>query len=303
MSPPQPGPTRLDQIMEQSVAVVMLRMQGLPGNRKIPGADVSVDGHQLNSKEFSSPTLRLLPPEWSTRFGKIHGKAERLVREASPPRAEGTDYPLPTGCYLIAGQRKEAIRQAVQGEIAVELESAKSDFLHAYPEIVEEKRKQIGSAAAWSQMRGRIPSVERLKSDIAIRFIVLPFTFLNEAGRALAEEMAANIAAGIAETIEEEAAKISSKIAKSSVFKEGSFTTIRQQLQLLKDFSFLADPETLRSLDDVANKLSESDIASAVNSSVKAGTDVAAALQESLAALSSEVRKDAGGRYKRRIMI
>lgn len=299
-----PASKNLAEVIENSTAVVMLRMQGLPGNRKVPNAEVTVDGNRLEDKFFSSPTMRLIPTEWNTRFNSVHGKAEKLIRQASPPRSETHDMPLPVGCHLIAGKRKETIAAEIQRLIDNELIPLRNSFCQVFPEIVEERRKQLNSAATWETIKATIPSASQLQAAIMLRFVVLPFTFLNEAGRAIAEEVAQSIISGIAETIEDEADKLKEKITKEQVVREKSFTALRQQFQLLKDFSFLADASTLASLEEIEKDMASRELVTEFNADMKSGANgIVAKLNAAITKLSQEAKKDAGGRFRRRIDI
>lgn len=301
---PQTTSDRIAKVMENSVAVVMLRMQGLPGHRKVPDTEIIADGEKLNTKHMSSPTLRLMPTAWATKFNQIHAKAEKLIDQASPPKSGKFDLPLPLGCHLIAGQRKMEIAQTIHHMVTHELNPLRDSFCAAFDEILEDRRKTLNNDRLWERMVGSLPTVKRLKANINLRFIILPFTFLNEAGRVLAEEMAQSVISGIAETIEDEADRLKEKLQKGQIFKEGSFTNLRQQFQMLKDFSFLADDSTLGSLEQVEQLMASNEFATELNQDVKhGGLGIVKKLSEVITQLSSEASQDAGGRFRRKIMV
>jgi cell fate (sporulation/competence/biofilm development) regulator YlbF (YheA/YmcA/DUF963 family) len=295
---------RLAQVLEASVAVVMLRMQGLPGNRRVPNSTTTIDGKLIEEELLSAPTLRLIPPDWGKKFTQLHTKAEKLVQAASPPKSEVKELSLPNGCYLIAGHRKETIAAEVNRIMNEELIPLRESFCDAFPEILESRRQQIASKSTWDLMLARIPSPTQLRAAICLRFVILPFTFLNEAGRALAEEVAESIVRGVSETLEEEAGKIAEKIAKGQMFREGSFTLIRQQFQMLRDFSFLADEATLNALKKVEQEMDSEELISNFNTDVRqGGAGVVSSISQAITALTKEAKKDAGGRYRRKISV
>jgi hypothetical protein len=295
---------RIAEVLENSVAVVMLRMEGLPGNRKVPDAEVTVEGRSIETKLFSAPTLRLIPSKWSTRFSQLHTKAAKLIDQASPPTSETHELPLPNGCHLIAGKRRGPIAMAVNQIATEELVPLKNEFVDAFPDIIAERKQSLGSDAVWTKMVGRIPSQEQLRAAIKLRFIVLPFTFLNEAGRAIAEDVAQSIIAGVAETLEEEAGKLKEKIDKGQVLREGSFTALKQQFQMLRDFSFLADSDTLASLDQVEDLMNDRDVVGKLNFDVRqGGVGIAEQISGVIAKLTGEAKKDSLGRFRRRITL
>jgi hypothetical protein len=212
--------------------------------------------------------------------------------------------PLPQGCYLIAGHRKGEIALAVQKLINEELVPLREKFCTEFPEIIDTLRLQVNSPATWHKMTAKIPTADQLRAAISLRFIVLPFTFLNEAGRAIAEEVAASIVAGISETIEEEADKLKDKIGAGQVLREGSFSVLRQQFNLLKDFSFLADPETLKELQHVEAAMAQQDLVEKVNFDVKrGGLGLATALSQAVNNLAMKLSKDSVGRPGRRRIV
>lgn len=294
----------LPELLEKGIAVVMLRMQGVPGNRKIPGAAIKVDDHLIDEGVMSSPTLRLVPPDWQKKFNQVHGKAERLVRKASPPKPEEGEALLPAGCHLIAAARKASIAKEIEDISSQELSPLASEFAAAFPGILEERRQKLDNDTAWQRVKGRIPPPDRLRKDIKLRFVVLPFTFLNEAGRELAEEVAGQIIGGLAEAIAEEADKLREKVSDEKTLKEGSFSNIKNQLQLLQDFSFLASPETLKQLQEVKVLAAvNGGLAQAFNSKSATAQKLAAGFRSALGGLAKEVTKDAKpvGGYRRAI--
>lgn len=293
---------RLAELLDRGVAVVMLRMQGLPGNRKVPDTEIVINGKQVDIEDFSAPTMRLLPSEWSHEFSVIHGKAERAVKAASPPRENSDVVPLPVGCHLIAASRKAMLQDLIESLERQELTPLKERFIKAFPDILESLRKKINDNAIWSRIESKLPTGDQLRRDIRLRLVVLPFTFLNEVGRGMAEEMAEGIIAGISAAINSELLGLQAKINAKQKLKSGSLTQLRQQFQLLQDFSFLATSDTLSALNDVELALSGDNLIEQLNFDIKANAGGAVeTFTEMLTALNKEVKADAGGRFRRKL--
>ena len=287
----------LAQVMENSVAIVMLRMEGVPGHRQVPGTVTKAeDGKELTT--LSRPTLAVLPPEWSKQFAAVHLAAEKLIKGAAPPKLEEGAATLPNGCYTIASARFPHIEAELSRIREKQLAPAIQALMAAYDGIISKHRTDLGEAA-WSKVAPRMPKAESL-NRISIQFVRLPITFLSDVGRPFAEEVAKNIIGGISETINQEAERLRERASRSGNYQSGTFTNLKRQFQILRDFSFLASDETLDSLRE-AEKLFSS-----MGDDVKHALSTQAAvdnLNKIITDLGQDVAKDAGGRYRRKIIL
>ncbi len=303
---------KLAELMEASINVVMLRKEGLPGHRKLPDARVMVGNNQMAGDVFTPPTMKLLTKEWSSKFSAVMSKAEKLVRDAHPDLEEYREDNeanqatiLPAGCFVVASARLNDIKTGINAVVETELKPLVDAFLKEFPIIVEERRKQIDNAAAWDKIKNRIPSSDQLRNSIGIHLTVLPFTFVTDVGKKLASDLAVNMIGGISKAINDEALKLAEKLKKEGQFKDGTFTELRKQFALLKDFKFLAGPETMKHLNAVEMAMGSSgSLHKDLNEDIKKHAGAATtALTNMLTDLNKEVRKDAGGRFRRNIML
>jgi hypothetical protein len=313
----QTAPDPLSQVLDRGVRFVMLRLEGVPGNRKVPGTRVKLGEQELDKETFSDPTARLLTPAWRTKFSTLEGKADKITAEADPRRhsqlkdeadndevSKDLNALYIPGVRVVAASRLDGVQQAIHKLDQTELRPLVEALAAEFPAMVQALRAKINDDATWAKMERRIPTPASLRANIALRFTVIPITFLSESGRAVAEGVARSIIGGITKGIETEATRIRERVAKDGAFKDATFNELRKRFQLLHDFSFLASPETLAQLQKAEQAFSGAEVHLALNADLKSGTTAAVTnLNQVLNELTKEVRKDAGGRFRRAIKI
>lgn len=287
----------LADLMENTVAVVMLRLVGVPGRRQVPGTKVvaTLDAtRELTT--LSRPTLSVLPPSWTSQISAIKTAAENIVVAAAPERPEDSEAVLPPGIHVVAKNRLADIVQSIEQLREHRLKPLVASIRGSYDAILAKHRQDLGDML-WSKIEPNMPKLSDLDL-IQIRFVQLPITFINDVGRSFAEEVAANIITGISDAIAREAKRMQER---GGNYREGSFTTLKRQFQLLRDFSFLTTDETLTKLAAAEELITAPDVVKSLNN--KHAHEAVQAMNKIISDLGAEVAKDAGGRYRRRIVI
>jgi hypothetical protein len=305
------GQKDIGDLMQNGIRICMLRMHGVPRNRTLEETSVLVDGQEIKEGVCSKPTVRIVPPAWTTRFGAVERKARYAVENAFPEeKSDANDLQkrrklrdlLPVACYAVSAAKYDKLEEEVDRINRDELFPLRQRFAEAYPAILEDLRKEINSAAVWGRLEPKLPKAKDLATGPELMLTRLPFTFVDEAGRKYAEDLAMGIVGGIADKLAKAVGSFNSKTR----FREGSLNEMRKQFEMLRDFEFLASPETISELykaEQAVRDLGE-DYHSVLNESVQtAEKNVIAGIGAALSSLVGEVRKDAGGRFRRSIRV
>lgn len=309
---PQEAPDHLAEVMDRSVRFVMIRLVGVPGHRKVPGTRVMLNDAELSRTDFSDPTLRLLTPEWRSKFNHVKWRAEQIVGRAHAKKVADVDeadseaaseFSIP-GVDVVAASRLEDIEAQLETLRQQILNPLVGDLTAAYPALVARLKDRIPDEPTWQAVCRKLPKAAELKTRIALRFVTLPLTFLSSAGRRFAEGVAQNLIRGISKGLAEEVSRIQERVREEGSFKSGTFTVLRQKFQALRDFSFLASPDTLRQLGEAESAFSTlgDGVHVALNLDMKtAEKSIVNGLTDVLGRLTKEVRKDSAGRFRRTV--
>lgn len=290
----------LAQVIEKGIKIVFLQVQGIPGRRKVKGTRVLIGDQELDDKRISSPTIDVLTEAWTSRFTAVKGKLQRAVKAHSV-----------SGAGLLGSMDGFSAISAlsvpeVQAKIAeIEEQDFKplvGDLCGAYPSLIEEVRQLVNNEASWSTMR--ITPVANVRAGLRIVFRVMPFTFLSEAGKKFADEVAQSIVEGLAQDLEQEASRFKQR-ASAPTFQSDTLNSLKTQFEKLKAFSFLASGDVKIKLQEAEAAFGElgAEPARAINAAIKSRDRVIDTLSSALAGLSKEVRTDAGGRFRRSIKV
>lgn len=295
----------LAAVMARSVRFVMLRRGGLPGYYKVPEAHLRLGDSELDKETFVGGSLRAMPKEWTAKFNAVVGKAEAAVREAAPPAADDIPAVIP-GVSVVRAGRVEDLGARVAKVAAEDFRPLVSAFAAAYPAILEDIKAKVTAAnpAAWGPLSRRLPTQVDIVTRARLALEEIPISFVGEAGRNVAEQFALQVVGGLASSLEDTVVKLADKVAAGGVFKDGSFTELRRQFTLMREFDFLASAEqkaTLAAAEKAFSALGD-DPHKTLNASMKSSAkEVVKGLTGVLDALAAECRKDAGGRFRRAI--
>ena len=135
----------------------------------------------------------------------------------------------------------------------------------------------------------------------------VPITFIGQAGKEIADSVAKGVISGLSEELAEKVDSLANRLTNSkSFFKVASIEQLRTVFQKLEDFSFLSSPEVRKKLKEaqtVMNSLGSTPH-TALNENLKTSQQkIVKGMQAVLEDLTKEVKKDAGGRYRRSIQV
>ncbi len=301
-------PEDLSDVLAKSIRFVMLRKGGLPGYYKLTEAKVTLSDKELDKERFVGGSLRAIPRQWSSKFTSVYGKAESLIRAAAPDKSDVMPPMIP-GIDVVAAERVETLKAQVAKVEAEDFKPLLDSFLEAYPGILQDIEAEVKEAnpAAWARLATRLPKAADIKASARLQLDEIPISFVGDAGKKAAENIALQIVHGLSEKLEEEVDRVQKRIVEDGVFKAGTFTELKRQFSLLREFDFLASPELKQKLttaESTFNALGNNPHL-ALNENMKSSTkDIVTGLSGVLSGLVVEAKKDAkeaSGRFRRAI--
>lgn len=293
----------MGELLEQSLKLVLLKLRGVPGYRQVPGTRVTLADRELDDKNFTGSAMRLLPREWRKRFNDVEAAARAHLR-VSPPVGDTSPIEVP-GCNWIPAQRFDDIKAAVEAVRSGLLAEAVADLKAAYPQLLENLRQAINDQPTWDRLLPTLPPAASLSDVVRLDFYEIPVTFLSQAGSKVADALAESIVDGLARSIEKAAEGLLDR-GRNSVYRDGSFTALREAFEQLRGFDFLTSPAVLARLQAAEQEMADlgEDAHRTLNADRKtAEQSIIRKLSQAVSALSAEVRKDAGGRFRRAIQL
>jgi hypothetical protein len=300
---------QLGKLLDQNVRIVMVRLCGVPGNRRIEGTKTTLEEKELDEELFSRPTLRLLSADWRKKFGAVRYAADKILAgaaaglgggEGSIPDCSGLTM---IGCSVVAACRFDEVAKAIEDLDKNQLRPIVADLITAYPALLKEMKEKIGSQEAWLKVQDKLPKPSDLDKDIQLKFYRLPVTFISDSGKAAANEMASAIVAGLAKGVSEAVERINERLSGQSNVRSSTFTELSQELQKLLDFSFSLSPETVQKANE-ARAMLEGLTPDVINQDKQtASRHLTESVQKAITAVASELKQDAGGRFRRAIHI
>lgn len=297
--------TELADVMSRSIRFVMLRRGGLPGYYKVSEAKVTLADKELDKKRFIGGSLRAMPNEWGTKFNAVYGKAEALIKEAAPAKSDVAPALIP-GVDVVAAHQVDGLKLAIAKVEAEDFKPLVKSFVAAYPAILADIEAEVKAAnpAAWTRLSGRLPTVQEVETRARLQLDEIPISFVGEAGRKAAEQVANQIVNGLAEKLEKEVERVQKRVLDEGLFKAGTFTELKRQFTLLREFDFLASPDLKQKLEvaEATFKTLGDNPHLTLNENMKSATkDIVGGLAGVLSGLVAECNKDAGGRFRRAI--
>jgi hypothetical protein len=211
VTPPAPargGPDHYDKAIEglsvgqllsainQTCYVVRVKVHCFLGERKLPDADITVEGVPVDKAQVSLPTSRLVPKSWHDRLVPFKSQVTRLIGRLTTT--------VDDGIYCVPLTKAGELFNGLE-EIQTEYQRVARQLAGDWANILERARQQW-PAATWSKLSRRLPTPEELPHRYRIVRIVLPLG--GSGGISMGNRLPAGLDAATAAAVERESREL-----------------------------------------------------------------------------------------------
>jgi hypothetical protein len=161
---------RMDRVYMVSVSTHRPRL-----NYTVRGANVEVNGVELNNSQATDPRWKLMPLEHKKKLERIELDVRNLCRATSIPirsRRGGSHYIK--GCYLVPESRLDQLETELNDLHAQLQDYVRDEIAGDISAFHEAIREQLGESDAYREASRHIPTREHMLRHTAVEFTVLP---------------------------------------------------------------------------------------------------------------------------------
>ena len=154
-----------NEMLANNVLFAAVTVHVWRGQYEIDGATVRVGDAAVEKTLVAEPRWKLLPGEFSIRFGRIESAIRQTVQKKALP------FPLP-GVYVLPRLSAGDVFAAVDAK-AVELGKAADELVDKWPAIVAKLEAEV-PADQWRDVKAKLPTAAGLRKKFGVTKRVVP---------------------------------------------------------------------------------------------------------------------------------
>ena len=291
---------KMGKVLQHAVKIVRVGLQGGVGYRKVDDARVFIDDKEQDKETFTTPSIRVMPKEWNSKFAAVLNKALLIIREYAPKNSDDL-FPLP-GCLVVLASKIDELEEKINKLIETDMIPLVNSFVAIYPSLIEKVKPKLSEKQLAS-----LPTAEEIKSKLKLVFFKVPITFLDQAGKEMADAVVQSTINGLSKELADRVDHLLEIVDKDKGnLRKQSIDNVKLVFQKMRDFSFVTSPEVAEKLKNAETHFAGlgADAHTMLNEAIREKqTSIVNGLKQVLTDLTKEVKTDAGGRFRRKINV